>query len=84
MYPRARCSQLIIDNVALIHSVFSEAFLVGVIGGVPTVMDLIDCREVCYLDVVAPEIHVVARSLKVSFASSTAGRTKLRIFLLLQ
>eukprot|EP00984_Skeletonema_dohrnii_P013010 scaffold5357_cov80-Skeletonema_dohrnii-CCMP3373.AAC.2 len=30
----------IIDNAALIHSVFSEAFLVGVDGGVPTVMDL--------------------------------------------
>eukprot|EP00984_Skeletonema_dohrnii_P013545 scaffold5605_cov105-Skeletonema_dohrnii-CCMP3373.AAC.3 len=51
---------------------------------VPTVMDLIDCHEVCYLDVGAPEIHVVACSLKVWFASSTAGRTKLRIFLLRQ
>ena len=45
----------------------------------PTVMDLIALRFTVFLDLVPPDCHVVAAVREVSLASSTAGRTKLRI-----
>jgi len=69
-----------IDKAALIHSVFSEAFLVGVDAIVPTVIDLTALRWALFEILDVPTHHVTSCFKWSIFASSTAGRTKLRIF----
>ena len=48
------------DLTALIHSVFSEAFLVGVDALVTIVMDLTALREVCFWILLQSTHHVTS------------------------
>ena len=57
---RALWASCVYTFTAFSGSVFSEAFLVGVDDGVPTFMDFSGIARSVFLDLIAPDCHVVA------------------------
>eukprot|EP00984_Skeletonema_dohrnii_P022779 scaffold11891_cov165-Skeletonema_dohrnii-CCMP3373.AAC.1 len=64
---RALWASCVYTFAALSGSVFSEAFLVGMDDGVPTVMDLRCIKWKCFVDLIAPDCHVVAALMRALF-----------------
>ena len=57
---RALWASCVYTFTALSESVFSEAFLVGMDDGVPTFMDFSGIARSVFLDLIAPDCHVLA------------------------